>query len=338
MKRALTAVILVGLAYIVGAAPAVAGTTKSAPPDAPRLTPRDQHRIAQTHAKAGRDKEAGAAYRDAIAHATDDSLRLESTRGVIRIELKLGDYRAIARTLIRAELAISDQSMASQVIYPTDLKPAQQRSLADALESAISGRKGLPITRLLLADLLIQLNEFERARPVLAGVRGDVANDPTLLRYVCQVSRVEAFMDQAIEIARQLIEIEPENPLNSVNLAETYGSAGMAKEAVDQADFTLKKWPNDTWAARRLPDVYVRFKAWDKAIDALNHSIELIPDSADSSRLRLAETYETAGRPAEARALYEMLLATTNNSVIKSLCRERLPNLSGASGKAGDRR
>lgn len=319
MKQALSAIIILFFVYVASTSPLIADE--------------DHFTLARTCENAGRYREAVAGYRDTIAQATNDSVRLESTRGIIRIELKLGDYAAIARTLIRAELDISDKSSTCQVIYISDLKPEQQKKLAVALESAMSSRNGLPITRLLLADLLIHINKIDKARPLIEQAHSDAENDLAALRYACRVSNTKAFRDQALEIAKQLVEIESETPSNSVNKAEKFMSNDMAKEAVDQADQTLLKWPNDTWAAMRLPEVYVRFKAWDKAINAWNHAISLIPDFAESARLRLAEAHEANHQPAEAISLYEMLLRNTSNDSIKSLCLDKLPSVYIASGK-----
>ena len=144
MKRVLVAVIV------------AAGLLCAALPQAmAELTVAGQCEAAKKLEKAGCDKDALAAYQVAITQTTDDLTRFQSMQGVIRIEIKLGDYSGAARTLVRAEIDNHDTSRADEVIQLKDLTPKQQKSLADAIESTIGNRSGLPHTRLLLVELLL---------------------------------------------------------------------------------------------------------------------------------------------------------------------------------------
>lgn len=161
-----------------------------------------------------------------------------------------------------------------------------------------------------------------RANPGDQGTRGDVYYYFTLGHVDEQqyelTGRAE-LATQAIEAYKKALELAPDSPVIRERLAEIYAKSQRMRDAVEQAQATLKADPNNVDAHRLLARIYVRElgdlsagdvqkETLEKAIDQFQQILKIQPDDVYSG-LWLARLYRFENKHSEAETVLRGLLA-----------------------------
>src|SRR5271163_315581 len=160
------------------------------------------------------------------------------------------------------------------------------------------------------------------ATPGDQGVRGDVYYYFTLGHVDEQQYELTGRADlatQAIESYKKALELAPGSPVIRERLAEIYAKSQRLREAVEQAQETLKTDPNNVDAHRLLARIYVRElgdlsagevqkETLEKAIAQFQEILKIQPDDVYSG-LWLARLYRFENKHSEAETVLRGLLA-----------------------------
>jgi tetratricopeptide (TPR) repeat protein len=160
------------------------------------------------------------------------------------------------------------------------------------------------------------------ANPVEQGTRGDVYYYYTIGHVDEQqfelTGRAE-LATQAIESYKKALELAPASPVIRERLAEIYAKSQRLREAVEQAQETLKTDPKNVDAHRLLARIYVRElgdlsagevqkETLEKAIAQFQEILKIQPDDVYSG-LWLARLYRFENKHGEAETVLRGLLA-----------------------------
>jgi tetratricopeptide (TPR) repeat protein len=154
------------------------------------------------------------------------------------------------------------------------------------------------------------------------GARGDVYYYFTLGHVDEQQYELTGRADlaaQAIESYKKALELAPDSPVIRERLAEIYAKSQRLREAVEQAQETLKGDPNNVDAHRLLARIYVRElgdmsvgevqkETLEKAIAQFQEILKIQPDDVYSG-LWLARLYRFENKHSEAETVLRGLLA-----------------------------
>jgi tetratricopeptide (TPR) repeat protein len=160
------------------------------------------------------------------------------------------------------------------------------------------------------------------ANPGEQGARGDVYYYFTMGHVDEQQYELTGRADlatQAIEAYKKALELAPGSPVIRERLAEIYAKSQRLREAVEQAQGTLKADPNNVDAHRLLARIYVRElgdlsagevqkETLEKAIAQFQEILKIQPDDVYSG-LWLARLYRFENKHSEAETVLRGLLA-----------------------------
>jgi tetratricopeptide (TPR) repeat protein len=160
------------------------------------------------------------------------------------------------------------------------------------------------------------------ANPGDQGPRGDVYYYFTMGHVDEQQFELTGRADlatQAIESYKKALEIAPDSPVIRERLAEVYAKSQRMREAVEQAQATLKSDPKNVDAHRLLARIYVRElgdlsagdvqkETLEKAIAQFQEILKIQPDDVYSA-LWLARLYRFENKHSEAETVLRGLLA-----------------------------
>jgi choline-sulfatase len=100
--------------------------------------------------------------------------------------------------------------------------------------------------------------------------------------------------DEAAELLRKRLELQPDDITTLKYLSQTYDHAGDYSKAIDTINAILKLTGQDPEAYLRLAEIYSKLKSYDKAAEMLEKRLALIPDDINTLKL-LANFYSLAG-------------------------------------------
>jgi tetratricopeptide (TPR) repeat protein len=160
------------------------------------------------------------------------------------------------------------------------------------------------------------------ANPAEQGARGDVYYYFTMGHVDEQqyeLSGRAELATQAIESYKKALELAPASPVIRERLAEIYAKSQRLREAVEQAQVTLKSDPDNVDAHRLLARIYVRElgdlsagevqkETLEKAIAQFQEILKIQPDDVYSG-LWLARLYRFENKHSEAETVLRGLLA-----------------------------
>jgi tetratricopeptide (TPR) repeat protein len=250
--------------------------------EAARLQPTDveaQRGLASTLERAGRAREAAAAWQQVLERSTDRESRREARQRVVAIWTRTGE---MARRLPELERAFRGQ--------PPDLEAG--RSLAEAYLRASPPRTAEA------ERVLERVTELER---------GDVESLLALERV--RVSRGD--LAGAIAALERLVEADARRAGPYLTrMAEHALALYRDEDAIRYARRAVERMPDDAAAHARLASLHRARQDVDAAIAAYRRAIELDP-RAHAAYFDLAELYLASGQMREAARLYQRLFTSS---------------------------
>jgi tetratricopeptide (TPR) repeat protein len=86
-------------------------------------------------------------------------------------------------------------------------------------------------------------------------------------------------LDEAIDLIRKALEIDPENPAYMDSLGWAYYKKGMIQDAVKMLEAAVQKVPEDNLIRLHLGDAYFENGQWDRALEEWEESLRLNPNN-----------------------------------------------------------
>lgn len=121
-------------------------------------------------------------------------------------------------------------------------------------------------------------------------------------------------LPNAVMALRRAINLEPENTVPRVRLAEMYMTLGMNAEAVDECERALLLKKDDTTVRSMLARLYAADGALGKAAEQVQEIARLEPQNADA-RITLGDIYWNQGKIEDAQRAYEEAVAISPSAV-----------------------
>ncbi|AKT42377.1 tetratricopeptide repeat protein [Chondromyces crocatus] len=180
-----------------------------------------------------------------------------------------------------------------------------------------------------LCETLIQRGDRPKALKLLTELEARVSSDPEVLAAVADFyERVEE-KDKALRVLQKLAGVAGGDPSHLVDLGDRYFQAGDKKKALETWARIKTVVPNRARAAATLGEVYLDHDLVGEALASLREAVQLEPANTrykKSLAIAIERTASSLGTPApryaEARALWEELLATAGTTGDKLLARE----------------
>ena len=152
---------------------------------------------------------------------------------------------------------------------------------------------------LFLAEGLVQLKEFERARTVLERIVALRSQDPEALLMLGEVYEKLNRLGDAIAALQRIADIDPATARERLQrMAELALELHNTQDALRYARLVVDLNPTDADALAHLGDIHVRMRNFTSALEAYRKSLALLPGSF-GVQFKLAQVLERLGREAE---------------------------------------
>lgn len=180
-----------------------------------------------------------------------------------------------------------------------------------------------------LCETLIQRGDRPKALKLLTELEARVAGEPEVLAAVADFyERVEE-KDKALKVLQKLAGVAGGDPTHLIDLGDRYYQAGDKKRALETWARIKAIVPNRARAAATLGEVYLDHDLVGEALASLREAVQLEPANnryRKALAVAIERTASSMGNPAqryaEARALWEELLAAAGAAGDKLLARE----------------
>jgi tetratricopeptide (TPR) repeat protein len=134
-----------------------------------------------------------------------------------------------------------------------------------------------------LAQALQKSGQYEKAEEVyklLAQLSPEYAAN--YYRTILKMYDDARMNEKAIEIAKQIVEMNPGDPDSLFNLGLMYTKQKKYNEAIETYKKIIEIRPNSEFAYANLGQIYIELDQWNKVIDIFAKYVDLVPDNADA--------------------------------------------------------
>jgi tetratricopeptide (TPR) repeat protein len=183
-----------------------------------------------------------------------------------------------------------------------------------------------PIHGFMLAQLLRTSGDQEGASETLEALERQYRNSTSVLLQIADRHLRWGDGDRALALFERVLELEPDDPDHLVGLGDLHWMEGRRDEAQATWQRVPGAFDDPAEGQARLGQVYRSHLLYDAAIEQLRSALELSPES-DRHRLQLAETLEEARRVTDAIAVWEELVAASDDAATRALARSRVIDL-----------
>ena len=164
--------------------------------------------------------------------------------------------------------------------------------------------------------------------------RRSIALDPNnaeALSYYAMFLAFEERFDEADELSKKSLELDPLSPLINMNVGWNYFSAGMLNEAASQADKMIEIEPDFFGAYWLKGAIYLSEGEYEKAVEELKKAVSLGGHSIVLADL--ASAYSLAGKKEETAAILDQLLEKRRLNYVPAICLARIYSRIGENEK-----
>lgn len=253
----------------------------------------------------------------AATAAVDRAIQLEGAdvetlRLKANVHANANDFQQVLLTLNRVaresgELRPSEKLMYAQALYATGRRPAAKA----VLEEQLAGEKPSVAVMLEFAQREAQ-TEPERSRGYLEQVLAKNPNNPAALRMMAQLDLGAGRSHEALARIDKAAENGPLTPALILLRAQILAADKDYVKAEEEARRAFAASPNLPGALELLANIYVAQNRLDEAIASFQEA-EKVGALPVSGQQLLARLHNAAGHRAEAKVLYEKVLASRSD-------------------------
>ena len=157
-------------------------------------------------------------------------------------------------------------------------------------------------------------------------------NNAEALSYYAMFLAFEERFDEADELSKKSLKLDPLSPLINMNVGWNYFSAGMSDEAASQADKMIEIEPDFFGAYWLKGAIYLSEGEYEKAVEELKKAVSLGGHSIVLADL--ASAYSLAGKKEETAAILDQLLEMRRLNYVPAICMARIYSRIGENEKA----
>ena len=236
-----------------------------------------------------------------------DLLRLKAT-----VHASAGDYTLVMQTLNRLAREAGELRAPEKLLYARALYSSGRRTAAKAiLEEQLAGENP-PVSVLIEFAQREGLREPERSRGFLDRVLAEQPNHSEALRLLAQLDVAAGRPHEALARIDKAGETGPLTPPLMLLRAQILAGQKDWTRAEEEARRAFAASPNLPGTLELIASIYVAQNRVDEAIASFQEA-EQVGALPISGQLLLARLYNAAGHRAEAKTLYERVLATRSD-------------------------
>ncbi len=134
-----------------------------------------------------------------------------------------------------------------------------------------------------LAQALQKSGQYEKAEEVyrlLAQLSPEYAAN--YYRTILKMYDDARMNEKAIEIAKQIVEMNPGDADSLFNLGLMYTKQKKYNEAIETYKKIIEIRPNSEFAYANLGQIYIELNQWNKVIEVFDKYVDIVPDNADA--------------------------------------------------------
>jgi len=134
-----------------------------------------------------------------------------------------------------------------------------------------------------LAQALQNSGQYEKAEEVyrlLAQLSPEYAAN--YYRTILKMYDDARMNEKAIEIAKQIVEMNPGDADSLFNLGLMYTKQKKYNEAIETYKKIIEIRPNSEFAYANLGQIYIELNQWNKVIEVFDKYVDIVPDNADA--------------------------------------------------------
>jgi len=174
-----------------------------------------------------------------------------------------------------------------------------------------------------LVRLNMRRGDDDRARTWLNRIRGRFSRQPDVIVRVAETYLKYGWESGALEVYRQLTDIEPDNPNYIISYGETLYRNGDLEKAVQTWERLTQSRLEEADARARLGQVFSEHGMYERAISQYQQAVDRQPDDLEYRR-GLASTFERAKKWRRAESTWREVLDRVDTPRKRSEARGRI--------------